>query len=367
MTEEIAVRIQRMQGAYAKYDKGSFSSSFSDWRKVDLFNAIVVMNGLFGCQVWNVTQTHVDDLEAVHSKLVRRILKMNKLEWGRGALMEYVEERKLHILPIEWRMMKLQLRYAGHEVRVAQDDVHRAPHNMLFRGYGGGGPKLPGGLEQAYPATIRKALAMCGLKLTRWVELAKKKDVWKKVLDGYAKQTFLKNLYARENVRREQRRKGEERRLQKEEARITELASVMVDSREDMGEMDESMELDVGVESSDNSDGESEGEDWGSAVMNHARRVVTYTPLDQVIEGIINEQPARQELNAMASKVFMDSLGYQVMEDVEIMGIEAQQHRGIESADRMWHIGNRESFQSKRKQYERDRRRLKRNNYESDR
>ena len=189
------------------------------------------------------------------------------------------------------------------------------------------------------------------------------------MLDGYAKQTFLKNWYARENVRREpQRRKGEERRLQKEEARITELASVMVDSREDMGEMDESMELDVGVESSDNSDGESEGEDWGSAVMNDARRVVTYTPLDQVIAGIINEQPARQELNAMASKVFMDSLGYQVMEDVEIMGIEAQQHRGIESADRMWHIGHRVlSFQSKRKQYERDRRRLKRNNYESDR
>jgi len=101
--------------------------------------------------------------------------------------------------------------------------------------------------------------------------------------------------------------------------------------------------------------------------MNHAGRVVTYTPLDQVIEGIINEQPARQELNVMASKVFMDSLGYQVMEDVEIMGLEAQQHSGIESADRMWHIGNRVSFQSKRKQYERDRRRLKRNNYESDR
>ena len=57
-----------MQGAYAKYERDIFDSSLSERRKADLFNAVVVMNGLFGCQVWNVTQSHVDELEAVHGQ-----------------------------------------------------------------------------------------------------------------------------------------------------------------------------------------------------------------------------------------------------------------------------------------------------------
>jgi hypothetical protein len=36
---------------------------------------LVVMNGLFGCQVWNVTQTHVEELEAAHSQLLRKMLE----------------------------------------------------------------------------------------------------------------------------------------------------------------------------------------------------------------------------------------------------------------------------------------------------
>ncbi len=55
MTEEAVVRIQRIKGAYAKYDMDIFQSSLAIARKVELFNMIVVMNDLFGCQVWNVT------------------------------------------------------------------------------------------------------------------------------------------------------------------------------------------------------------------------------------------------------------------------------------------------------------------------
>lgn len=108
---------------------------------------MVVSNGLFGCQTWNVTQRHVEELEAVHSRLVRKLSRKSTSEVSRGDLMTYVEERGLNIMPIEFRMMKLQLRYLGNEVRVPPDHVRILPHSMLMRGYSGCSPRLPGGLE----------------------------------------------------------------------------------------------------------------------------------------------------------------------------------------------------------------------------
>ena len=58
----------------------------SERRKAALFNMVVVMNGLFGCQVWNVTQTHVEELEAAYSQLLKKMLKKEKIEWSRGDI-----------------------------------------------------------------------------------------------------------------------------------------------------------------------------------------------------------------------------------------------------------------------------------------
>jgi hypothetical protein len=106
MTAEIDVRKQRMQGAYARYEKDIFNSDLSERCKASLFNVVVVANGLFGCQVWNVTQLHVDDLEATYSRLLRKMLKKTKIEMSRGELLRYTESKNLNISPIEWRMTK---------------------------------------------------------------------------------------------------------------------------------------------------------------------------------------------------------------------------------------------------------------------
>ena len=137
MDAEIAVRGQRMRGAYAKYARTIFHSNLNLRLKVNLFKSVVTMNGLFGCQVWNVKQTHVEELEAINFSLLRRMFGKNKLEWGWERLMKWAHDQNLKIYPLEWVMMKLQLRYAGrHEVRVlAEGEVHKLPHNMLFRGH----------------------------------------------------------------------------------------------------------------------------------------------------------------------------------------------------------------------------------------
>ena len=216
MTKEISVRIQRMKGAYAKYDKDIFQSSLAMTRKVELFNMIVVMNGLFGCQVWNVTQAQVGELEAVHFSFLRKMLRLGTGEYSRGEVIQYCMHNNWKVLPIEWRMTKLPLRYLGHEVRVDPDRVPTLPHNMLFRGHLDEFPRLQGRLEQAYPATIKRALEVCGLQGTGWVELAKDKKKWKQFVDSDAVNIFMQGWEDREQLKKELRHKYAQTREQRE-------------------------------------------------------------------------------------------------------------------------------------------------------
>jgi hypothetical protein len=196
-----------MQSSYFKYNKTIFLTNLKIYQKVDLFNTCVVTNGLFGCQVWNATTKHIDELEAMHFKLLRQMMGWNKLEWGRGPIMKYAEDAHLNLMPIEWRIIKLQLRYMGHEVRVEPNRVTNMPHNMLFRGHVSGFARLDGGMDRAYPAAMREVLRKCGLHITKWVDLARNKKVWKKIVEEDAKKKFMEGWYVREEKRRVQRRK----------------------------------------------------------------------------------------------------------------------------------------------------------------
>ena len=182
MDTEILRRIQQMMVAYNKYDKSFFRSPVKLALKVRLFNMVIVTNGLYGCQAWNVTQQQVQKLEGVYFKLVRRLFHLNKEEWGRGDIMGFVQQRGLRIYPLEWRMIESQLRYIGHQVRigkctvdgqtmVSQRTVGRSPHTMLIRGQVTGA-KISGGEEQSYKKSMIQVLEKCRLIESNWYEVA---------------------------------------------------------------------------------------------------------------------------------------------------------------------------------------------------
>ena len=359
MTEEIVVRKQRMQGAYAKYEKQIFNSALSERRKAALFNMVVVMNGLFGCQVWNVTQAHIDELEAVHSHLLRKMLNKNRLEWSRGDIIKYAEANKLNIFPIEWKMTKLQLRYVGHEVRVAPTQVSSSPHNMLFRGYAGCAvSRLPGRAEQAYPATIRRALDMCGLKDTRWVELAKNRKVWKEFIDKEASGAFLKRWYERENWRKEQRGVWEMNKEIREQRRVMELAHDMDDGRAEVSEDDGGFRMDdMGIDSDELLEEDSEEEDMGIVTPGFlSGRTVEWVPVVETVTGVEAERMNNMRVNQAASEVFISEIrdNYGLTENIEFVGITNDR---IEEATG---VGVRDGFFSKRKLQQREWRRQNR-------
>jgi hypothetical protein len=131
--------------------------------------------------------------------------------------MKYAAEKNLKLFPLEWKMTKLQLRYIGHEVRVSPADrIRRLPHSILFRGNVGDMPRLSGGLEQAYPATMKRALAVCGLTVVDdWVALMMDRDKWKTFVEEEAMVEFLKGWEAREELRKQQRRRYEDIRSER--------------------------------------------------------------------------------------------------------------------------------------------------------
>ena len=366
MTAEIDVRKQRIQGAYARYEKDIFNSDLSERCKASLFNVVVVANGLFGCQVWSVTQSHVDDLEATYSRLLRKMLKKTKIEMSRGELLRYAELRNLNILPIEWRMTKLQLRYVGHEVRVAPDNVSKSPHNMLFRGHSGGGPRLAGGMEQSYPATIRRGLDACGLSgnSNQWVTIAKDRIRWKKYLEDEAKTTFMEKWYRREAVKKQQRSRSEDNREIRERAHMERLTEDLGDDREESEEITDTGRVDMGAESEENSDGESEGEDMERGLGDPCRRRVIMC--EQVPPGVgVGDEEQSVEiirLNAIASEAFVELFNYQ---DASVQnGVHGEESNItvrnviVEAEDRQ--LIHRESFGDKRKRERKESQKQKR-------
>jgi hypothetical protein len=194
-------------------------------------------------------------------------------------------DRELNLFPLEWKMMKLQLRYFGHEVRVKPDRVRRLPHNMLFRGHVDGKPRVRGRGEQAYPATIRRALERCGLEQTQWVQLALDRKEWKDFIEKRAMIAFMQGWEEKEEVQKEQRQRDELVRADRELTRTR----LITDGREDdqheqfgdhriEGDSTEVMteEGDDGAESEEYvgmSDSEDEGEEEHREVWGGHRRV----------------------------------------------------------------------------------------------
>ena len=69
LDNEISVRCQKMKAANNRYAREIFQRHLDIRIKVELFNLMVVTNGLYGCQVWNLKDKHLRQLEATFFSL----------------------------------------------------------------------------------------------------------------------------------------------------------------------------------------------------------------------------------------------------------------------------------------------------------
>jgi hypothetical protein len=249
LDKEISVRCQKMKSAYNRYAREIFQGHLDIRIKVNLFNLMVVTNGLYGCQVWNLKDKHLRALEATFFSLIRRVFGRYKCDWSRVEIIQYAREHQLSIYPMEWRIAKLQLRYIAHEIRIPEDRVAQYPHTMLLRGdIISENPRVRGRPEHKYADTIRRAAKTCGITdMEALLNMSLNRVVFKKYMKDVACEYFINQWLEKEIRLRNNRHIYEERCHEREQSR-------------GVGQTDGVIITSGGIEASDKEDAPKSGE-----------------------------------------------------------------------------------------------------------
>ena len=179
MDEEVSRRRQNMFGAFHRLRSVFTDTKLSVYTRLLLFNAIVVPNGVYGSQAWNLSKKNIAKLESVYFSILRRILG---IKYSRTPLVRILELARRHnpqICPIECRLRQCQLRYFGHVSRKGMQD----PTKMVAYSFGDGEEKV-GRPFLDFKDTLKSALEMFGISCNTWEILARtsNKKTWAKHL-----------------------------------------------------------------------------------------------------------------------------------------------------------------------------------------
>ena len=80
---EITRRLARMRASYFKMNKEIYEDTFVDLKvRLSIFNAVVVANALYGCEIWNTTAQQIQRVETQQLKLLRRLFNVRNSAWG---------------------------------------------------------------------------------------------------------------------------------------------------------------------------------------------------------------------------------------------------------------------------------------------
>ena len=182
MDVEIKRRVQRMCGAFSRWRGVLQNYDINIKARLMLFQAVIVSNGLYGCEVWNLSQTNLDRLEGIHFHLLRKTIGTAVVAASRTQVMEYVRQiaPKTKIYPLEALAMKRMLRYWGH---VARMDPWKNLQAVGARSRTSAGHYRGGKFGPTLESALQLALGEFGFNLSNWQSSAQNRDGWRALLD----------------------------------------------------------------------------------------------------------------------------------------------------------------------------------------
>ena len=93
--------------------------------KIKVYKAVVLTSLLYGCESWTLYRKHTKQLERFHMRSLRAIMG---IKWqDRVTNLEVLDRAGL--LSIEAMILKAQLRWSGHVIRM---EPHRLPRQLLY-------------------------------------------------------------------------------------------------------------------------------------------------------------------------------------------------------------------------------------------
>ena len=139
--------------------------------KLAVYKAVVITSLLYGCETWTLYKKQIRALDQFHLRCLRRIMGIS---WeDRVANTEVL--RRTQMFGIEALIMRAQLRWVGHVVRM--DDT-RLPKMVFFSELATGARNLGRPLKR-FKDCLKSSLEGCSIPVLGWEVLATNRNAWR--------------------------------------------------------------------------------------------------------------------------------------------------------------------------------------------
>ena len=167
--------------------------------KLKVYNAVVLPSLLYGCESWTLYRRHIKKLENFHMRALRSILA---IRWqDRVTNLEVLD--RANSTSIESTIIKAQLRWVGHTIRMEED---RMPRRLLYSELTFG-RRNQGRPKKRYKDTVKANLQWCDVKPKELEETASNRPLWRRTIHNAAT-NFEKARCQRLTAAREQRHRA---------------------------------------------------------------------------------------------------------------------------------------------------------------
>ena len=139
--------------------------------KLAIYNTVVLTSLLYGCETWTLYRKHIKLLERFHMRSLRSILG---IRWqDKVTNLEVLDRARL--TSIEAMILKTQLRWTGHVIRMEPD---RIPRQLLY-GELSIGKRKQGRPMKRFKDNVKANLAHAGLPPKQLETSAKDRVGWR--------------------------------------------------------------------------------------------------------------------------------------------------------------------------------------------
>jgi hypothetical protein len=177
MKVEVAIRKQRMIAAFSMWSgRILMNRNISLRLRLIFFTMIVIPNGVYGCSTWNLSAADIKTLDAVQFRLLKKLLLVPKIQRiSYETVLSRCKKAGCNIVPIECKILRLQLRYLGHIERMGSNRFQR----IIVHGGISSGKRKQGQPPKSFRHAAQYALENFGLLHQDWRTLAQDRVAWR--------------------------------------------------------------------------------------------------------------------------------------------------------------------------------------------
>jgi endonuclease/exonuclease/phosphatase family metal-dependent hydrolase len=173
IASEVSSRLSKASSAFGKL-------SIRLWKrhdiklktKIDVYKAVILPTLLYACETWSPLRRDVQKLNSFHMRCLRQICG---IRWEDMVPDTEVLSRA-DVCGLEFYLMKHQLRWAGHVVRMSDS---RIPKQLLFSQLKEG-KRHQGGPKLRYKDSLKDLLKRCFIDPSRFETLAANRQLWRR-------------------------------------------------------------------------------------------------------------------------------------------------------------------------------------------